>query len=529
MRDSGGNPISTAEVTFRFTGNGGKGSLLKWFNLLRKNNLRKLPNSPGGTATISFPIRHTRFSRYEPFYISRSDYRRSGKLLNVLVGGCKGKCPKDDNCSADRERCSDHDCEHEHKNFLHCKCGSKFTFHDDDKACDEDDNCRWEYYEEQTQHLQLADILVSFNTWEQLQVSCCLGGFWDGARECTDRYMNLEINDEHVLAFKRFVLTHDYDSDLQRFIPREYCIPEASKMQKKEFKNLPGTVHPDYDSLVEAYCQDNMSDDEYKDLGKAKAEDWRPNPLEFIGQSKAREELDRAILYVCTDISGNCPKYQTFRQSGNEFPFTFLPVTIASDYGEERSHDFTQAYTVADEWLTAYSKSVNREDKASRALWKVLSFFQDKCNTHKYAVRSWKQLQISCCLGGFWDVYKYRAPGNSSEYEGFCEGPIGSTKPLLPHRKEECNGDGHSGQWKRFKVWQFFKRFGVKRDAVIAFKNFVLTHDYVPVDDPDELSRREQDGEVPFDFVKRSKLELILIPSEDQKKVFRNLPGPPEE
>merc|ERR1712096_179014 len=89
------------------------------------------------------------------------------------------------------------------------------------------DNC------DDPQYLALCDILIYFKTWEELQVSCALGGYWnwDGSLEDND-YRRLHMDSKTVREFRDFVLKNDYDPKNQKFIPRNLPIPRITDDQK---------------------------------------------------------------------------------------------------------------------------------------------------------------------------------------------------------------------------------------------------------------------------------------------------------
>merc|ERR1712167_141580 len=55
--------------------------------------------------------------------------------------------------------------------------------------------------------LRLFPIFCFFATWEQMQVSACMGGPWDKGNE------DLGISESQMKSFRDFVLGHDYDKD----------------------------------------------------------------------------------------------------------------------------------------------------------------------------------------------------------------------------------------------------------------------------------------------------------------------------
>merc|ERR1711964_880516 len=62
---------------------------------------------------------------------------------------------------------------------------------------------------------ELTVFLMKFYSWQQLQVSACLGGFWDGEESDT------KVTKDNREELKRFVLAHDYDKLNDQFVLRK--------------------------------------------------------------------------------------------------------------------------------------------------------------------------------------------------------------------------------------------------------------------------------------------------------------------
>lgn len=143
------------------------------------------------------------------------------------------------------------------------------------------------------QHLALADILLHFETWEQLQFSCALGGCWDGDK-LADSMKLVGLTSEVVNEFRDFVLGHDWDRVTNMFVAREFGISKATPEQKVTFSELPMSAADKFsdklsraDNKIESgrYPIDYLpSIDEHHANSALKK--LAGNPFRFAGKSK---------------------------------------------------------------------------------------------------------------------------------------------------------------------------------------------------------------------------------------------------
>ena len=84
--------------------------------------------------------------------------------------------------------------------------------------------------------VDFIDILIKFCHWRDVQISSCLGGFWDASPQNKVFYEQSITHESRMKELKTIVQTMDYDYNKRAFMPRHVALLDLSDVEKSKLR-----------------------------------------------------------------------------------------------------------------------------------------------------------------------------------------------------------------------------------------------------------------------------------------------------